>query len=262
MNVFQQFIKSLHAPKIMATFRFQGIGKTILYIFLMMLIVSIPMSIKLTLDITKGSEKALEMLKDAPEFQFKDGTLVTESNEVFHQTDDDFVLIIDPNNSVDIDEAKDYPIGVIFYENEAVIIESGIATTYSYGQLGNFSLNKTDCIKLLENINALLVIFIPLLLIFLYLLATGLKFIGITVLAAIGILIRNKAEVRLNYKQLWVLATYAVTLPTTVFNLLETFSIIIPLGFLLYWGIAIVMLYLVINNIPKPKTRPIEVQNE
>lgn len=257
MNVFQQFITSFYAPKIMATFRFQGIGKTILYIFLMMFIVSIPIAIKMSLTITNGTDKALQMLKNTPEFQFENGTLISESDEPFHQTDDDFFLIIDPSNNVSIDEVKNYPFGIIFFEKEAIIVENGSAKTYSYQQLGNFTLNKTEFIKLVDTINALLGIFIPLLLIFLYLFTTGMKFIGITVLATIGILIRNKAEVRLNYKQLWVLATYAVTLPTTIFNVLEAFAIYIPFGFLFYWVIAILMLYFVINNIPKPKMRTI-----
>ncbi|QFT89863.1 hypothetical protein FIU87_14460 [Bacillus sp. THAF10] len=45
MNLFSQFIISLYSPKTMATFRFQGIGKTILYIFFLVLVTSIPLFI-------------------------------------------------------------------------------------------------------------------------------------------------------------------------------------------------------------------------
>lgn len=42
MSIFKQLAKSVYSPKDMALFRFQKIGKTILYIMLLCLITTIP----------------------------------------------------------------------------------------------------------------------------------------------------------------------------------------------------------------------------
>ena len=42
MNIFKQFYKSMYSPKDIAVFRFQGIGKTILYVFFLTLLSLIP----------------------------------------------------------------------------------------------------------------------------------------------------------------------------------------------------------------------------
>ncbi|MEH7657359.1 DUF1189 family protein, partial [Bacillus velezensis] len=42
MSIFTQLAKSVYSPKDMALFRFQKIGKTILYIMLLCLITTIP----------------------------------------------------------------------------------------------------------------------------------------------------------------------------------------------------------------------------
>ncbi|MGQ0517969.1 DUF1189 family protein, partial [Bacillus sp. D-CC] len=42
MSIFTQLVKSVYSPKDMALFRFQKIGKTILYIMLLCLITTIP----------------------------------------------------------------------------------------------------------------------------------------------------------------------------------------------------------------------------
>lgn len=42
MNIFKQLFKSLYSPKDIAFYRFQGIGKTILYVFFLTLLSVIP----------------------------------------------------------------------------------------------------------------------------------------------------------------------------------------------------------------------------
>lgn len=254
MNIFAQFIKSFYSPKELAPFRFQGIGKTILYIFVMMLILSLPVGTKLTLSILNGSEKLLEMLStNIPNFELKNGRLEVEQSEAFLYKDDKLVVIIDTTGEISNEEWEQYDFGFIFLEKQAIVIENGIQQSYRYSELGDVHLAKSQIIDLITSIRTLLPIFIPILLLFLYLFVTAMKFIGITFLGAIGIIIKNKKQVRLNYKQLWTLSAYAVTLPTAIFNILDTANIVIPFSFVLYWLIAIAMLYSIINHVPKPK---------
>ena len=89
----------------------------------------------------------------------------------------------------------------------------------------------------------------------LYLFTTSLKFIGVSFLAAIGLVINELMKKNLQYKHTWTLSAYAVTCPTLLFAFLEAFSWQPPFAWFLYWVVAIGYLYLILSYIPKPKKR-------
>ena len=82
---------------------------------------------------------------------------------------------------------------------------------------------------------------------------TGLKFIGVSVLALIGLLLKGKHLTSIHYRHLWGLSSYAVTIPTIFFAITDFLKIMIPFSFLIYWASAILILYLTIKEIPVPK---------
>lgn len=88
-----------------------------------------------------------------------------------------------------------------------------------------------------------------------YLFTTSLKFIGVSFLAVIGLGIITWMKKPLQYKHTWTLSAYAVTCPTIVLAMFESFSLYIPFSWLLYWIIAILYLFLILRYIPKPKKR-------
>ena len=254
MNIFSQFIKSFHSPKDVATFRFQGIGKTILYVFFLMFIVSIPIAAKTSLFITNSSTQFSETLANqVPDFEFKNGTLYSDQSIPYIDQQNDFVFIMDSTGEITPRDLTDYKVGFALLQREAVFVDNQIMDTYSYRDFGNINLTKEQISDMINNIDDLLPVLIPIFLFLMYLLFLAMKFIGITVLSVFGTILRNRAGVKLNYKQLWTLSVYAVTLPTVLFALLDSLNIIIPFSFGLYWIIAIAMLHLVIKQIPKPR---------
>lgn len=88
-----------------------------------------------------------------------------------------------------------------------------------------------------------------------YLINTALIFIGISVLAAIGLLVKEILSRRLTYTQLWNLASYVVTVPTILFSILEAFYIKVPFGWFIKWILLITILFRYINFFPKPRKR-------
>lgn len=254
MNIFSQFIKSFHSPKDLATYRFQGIGKTILYVFFLMFIVSIPIAAKTSLFITNTSTQFSETLAtQVPEFEFKNGILYSDQTTPYIDQQNDFVFIMDSTGEITPSDLTDYKVGFALLQREAVFVDNEIMDTYSYRDFGNINLTKEQISEMINNIDELLPVLIPIFLFLMYLLFLAMKFIGITVLSVFGIILRNRAGVKLNFKQLWTLSVYAVTLPTVLFALLDSLNIIIPFSFGLYWIIAIAMLHLVIKQIPKPR---------
>ncbi|CAG9619323.1 DUF1189 family protein [Sutcliffiella rhizosphaerae] len=170
MSIFLQLIKSLYSPKTMAAFRFQGIGKTILYVFFLVLVTSIPLFISF-------GTNAFDILDNLDE------------------------------STADLDQ--------------------------------------------------LMVIFIVLG----YIYFSGIKFVQISILAMFGLIIKKwTGRHNLQYRHLWLLSAYAVTLPTIIFSLLQAFQIASLGSETLYpiisFTICLFILFLVIKQVKVRKPQP------
>ncbi|HHY21158.1 MAG TPA: DUF1189 domain-containing protein [Bacilli bacterium] len=257
MNVFTQFIRSLHSPKHIAMFRFQGIGKTILYIFVLMLITLIPSGIVFGTNFSQMFHHFDEALgENSPNFKITNGILEADFDNPYIAGVNDYYFIIDPKNELDrIDIAKQYESAIVLTERDALFINHTDIQEIRYRNFGNINFTKDELHSFVKSLLDLLPILIPILLVFIYLLVTGLKFVGVSVLAIIGFaLIKFVKPNNINYRHLWIMSAYAVTLPTTIFNVVNAFNIHLPASFGIYWIIATAMLYTALNSIPKRKT--------
>ncbi|WP_078552818.1 DUF1189 domain-containing protein [Bacillus alkalicellulosilyticus] len=254
MNIFLQFIKSLHSPKDIALFRFQGIGKTILFVFLLMAITSLPIGINFSLFVSNGVQSLQEGLSnEIPDFEIQSSVLYSDLDEPFINQGDEGVFILDPTGELTSRDIAQYGDGFALLEREAVMVIDGDPESIPYSDLGNIDFTKADIEVLITSLGDLLPIIIPVILIVLYLFFTAMKFIGITFLGVIGLILR-KDKKNLQFRHLWILSAYAVVLPTTIFAVLDFLGITLPYSFAFYWVIAVVMLSQVIKHVPKPKT--------
>src|SRR3954451_14039108 len=81
MNIFKQFYKSIYSPRDIALFRFQGIGKTILFVFFLTFISVLPSIIYLSTALSTGIDAARSFIKDeAPDFSIKNGQLSAKTD--------------------------------------------------------------------------------------------------------------------------------------------------------------------------------------
>ena len=51
------------------------------------------------------------------------------------------------------------------------------------------------------------------------------------------------------------MATYSETLPTLFFTIMAAIKTTVPMSFLINWLVVIIILYVAINETPKPKTK-------
>ncbi|WP_349407835.1 DUF1189 domain-containing protein [Pseudalkalibacillus sp. SCS-8] len=255
MNIFKQFATSLYSPQQMATFRFQKIGKTIGYVFIMMLIAFIFIGTNIGVTIS-GMATSLDKVlnEDVPDFTFKDGTLTSDMEEPIKREIDGETFIFDTTNTVTRDDLEQYNNVMAILSDKTIIITEGSAETFDYMMMKDMTFKKSDITGFVESANNLLPLIITVVIIAAYIFMTALKFIGVTVLALIGLIVKNIMKRNLSYRQLWILSAYAVTLPTIFFALLESLNIMVPGQFLLYWIAAITMLSLTVKNVPAPKT--------
>jgi hypothetical protein len=254
MNILQQFFFSLFSFKRIAMFRFQGIGKTIGYVFFLMLLVTIPTGIIFGLDLNKAvKEIHYAVDKKLPDFTFEEASIVSEEKLPVFYEGEDLAIIFDASGELTPADLRRKKNSIAFLKYEAFLYYNGVERTFSYELLKNTAFSKADFVNFLAQLKSLLLIVIPVLFLILYLFSTALKFIGISFLAFVGLLIKVKFRDKLTYKHLWVLSAYAVTLPTILFTFLDVIHVTISFSVFLYWGCAIFVLYLIMKKTPVPK---------
>ncbi|OIJ22168.1 hypothetical protein BKP45_05700 [Anaerobacillus alkalidiazotrophicus] len=251
MNIFQQFFKSIYSPQTVAKFRNQGIGKTILYVFVLMLISVSVSAIQLGTGISNTVNNFQVALKtDIPDFELKNSVLTSELEEPLFITIDGEQFIFDTTGSLTIrDIEQNYTHVLALLETEAVFITEGITESFRYREFGNLNFTKEQVEEITSSVINLLPLIIAVVVLILYFFLTAMKFIGVFFLSFIALLIRKKLDLILPYKKVWILSAYAVTLPTIFFAITDALYIFIPFSFTLYWVVAIIMIYLIFKEI-------------
>ncbi|MDP4085212.1 MAG: DUF1189 domain-containing protein [Bacillota bacterium] len=254
MNIFQQFYKSFYSPKTIALFRFQGIGKTILYVFLLSLFSILPSVYFLSTAISTGIDTVRSIMKDElTPFSIHNGQLFTKTSVPITIDKENFTIFLDPTGTLTEEKIAGTDNGLALLKNKFVLIAGEKSETYPYSMFGDKKVSNQDLIQLLNTLNGLKVIIIPVLSIFIYLFTSASNFVQISILALFGLGLKNLSGRKINYRQLWRMAAYSLTLPTVFFTIMASIKTTVPASSLLNWLVAILVLYLSINEIPKPK---------
>ncbi|PMC39640.1 DUF1189 domain-containing protein [Bacillus sp. UMB0899] len=255
MNIFKQLYVSIYSPKMISAFRFQGIGKTILYVFILSLLSTLPSAIYFSGSLSEGLKSFNETLKeDLPSFTIENGLLSSDSDKPVEIKKDGFFIILDDTGSYGVEEmeAKENAIGIL--SDKFVFSTNGQAQTYEYSLL-NMTLSKEDIMEISSQFNQLLPIVLTIMVVVMYLFSSFVKFIEITVLALFGLAFKNSLQRKVNFKQLWVIAAYSTTLATIFFIIMDSLQVIVPSGFFLNWFVHLIVLYLVLKEIPPLKKK-------
>ncbi|ADH99826.1 DUF1189 domain-containing protein [Salisediminibacterium selenitireducens] len=248
MNLFKQFIYSHYQPQTIASFVRQRIGRSVLYVFLLMFLTSLPLIFLSVSGFSALYDDLDEQLRDFPEFSVENGQLVSDEGTSMTETDDGTVIIFDPDGEYTPIDLIDYGEGIALLEREAVLLTGDIYETISYQQLGG-DFSKADFVNLSESIGGILPLILTLIGLLIYLVGTAMKFIGVTALAAITMFLKRNVVNELKFSQAWVLSAFAVTLPTTLFAFFDLIQFQFPFQFAIYWVIAITMMNLVLKHL-------------
>ncbi|MEH7074058.1 DUF1189 domain-containing protein [Neobacillus drentensis] len=254
MNIFKQLYKSIYSPKDIALFRFQGIGKTILYVFFLSFISILPSVFYLGSALTTGLESAKTIINDQlPDFSIKDGHLSAETKLPVTINNDNFTIILDPTGAISESDVENEGNAFALLKDQFVIAAAGRVDTYPYSMVEGVTIDKGKAVEFINGISGMKWIIIPVAALFIYLLASAGSFIKVTVLALIGLLLKNLLGRKLNYRQLWRMAAYSNTLPVMFFTIMSAINTTVPSSFMINWFVLIIVLSLAINEIPKPK---------
>jgi hypothetical protein len=254
MNIFQQFYKSIYSPKDIAMFRFQGIGKTIFYVFFLTLISVIPSIIYFSTTLVSGIDTAKQVIqKDFPAFTIKNGQLTADTNVPIKVNKDNFTIILDPTGAIQTTDVEDEGTAFALLKDRFVLVTGSRTDSTPYVMLEGLNLTKNNLLNFIKSVNSVKGILIPVTAILLYLFACAASFIEISLLAWVGLALKNLTQKNLHYRQLWRMAAYSETLPTLFFAIMAALKTAVPYSGLINWFVVIMVLLLSINEIPSPK---------
>lgn len=256
MNIFKQLIKSIYSPKDIALFRFQGIGKTILFVFLLTFISVLPSTIYLSTALSTGIDSARTVISDKlPDFSIKNGQLSADTKVPVISNQDDFTIILDPTGVMTDAKVENEGNAFALLKDEFVLAAGGNSSTYPYAMFQGLNISKEDLLKTIETIGNNRGIIIPLLCVAIYLFSSAASFIEVSILAFIGLALKNLLGKRLTYRQIWRMTAYSETLPTLFFTIMTAIKTTVPNSFMINLLVVLIVLFLAINEIPRPKQK-------
>ncbi|MCM3571898.1 MULTISPECIES: DUF1189 domain-containing protein [Mesobacillus] len=251
MNIFAQIGKSIYSPKVIADTRFQGIGKTILFLFTLTLISILPVVYYMFVGISEAVGTAKQSIQtDLPSFTIENGVLNSDIKAPLTIKNGSFTLIFDPTGAIDQEDMTGMDANFAMLQNEIVLAAGGESNAVPYSLFSNESMTKDDIISLIDTAESSLPVLLGLLFIVIYVFSSGMKFIEVSLLALFGLLLKKLAGRNLQYRHLWRMAAYSTTLPTIFFTIMAFLETEVPFSFSVNWFVASMMLLLAIKELP------------
>lgn len=255
MNIFKQFIKSLYSPKDISSFRNQGIGKTILYIFFISILTILPLFISFVQTVNNLYDISVRTIhEDVPDLKIQDGNLVVNITDpiIIKPSDkSEFTMIIDNTGITTQHNVEKYGNSIALLKNDFVLTIDGQTESMSYDALGIDQLSRNDIQQFLDTVGSVKSAFFVVAFFIYYLCQVAGHLITITILALIGIIISNIRKQSINYGQSWKMSAYAITLSSVFFMIMNFFHAVVPFSSLINWSVMIIMLFLSMKEISK-----------
>lgn len=255
MNIFKQFYRSLYSPKDIASFRFQGIGKTIIYLLLLTIIAAIPNLYYLSKGINEAIHTfSITMEEEVPSFTISDNTLNAKNqDEPTIIEKPDLTIILDASGTYDHTKISTYGNTVALLKNEFVIVTAGQAQSFEYSSFGNITLTKEELIDFIQTMDSLAYVFIIILVVIYILFMLIYKVLQTIVLAMFGNFFSKIFGRALTYAQCWKITVYSTTIPVIFFTIMDCLQTIVPSGYLLNWFISLFLVCLAIKEVKPEK---------
>lgn len=256
MNIFTQLAKSLYSPGDIAATRSQGIGKTIIFVFLLTLISVLPVMYYMSAGITEAVSAAKQAVKtELPSFTIKEGILNSDIKTPRTIKKEDFTIIFDPTGAVDQEDMAGMDATFAMLQKEIVLAAGGETNAIPYTLFPNETMTDEDIVSLINTAESSLPVLLALLFFIIYVFSSGMKFLEVSILALFGVLLKNLAGRNLQYRHLWRMAAYSTTLPTLFFTIMALLKTSVPYSFAINWFVASMMLLLAIKELPEQKKK-------
>lgn len=209
----------------------EKLSVAIKYIIKLALIFTFIITIALTVKIIQEANNlTISFQNEAPEFNFQNNELVIEGdNQKIVKGDESgyfgFIVDAQKENLQDVEERANYQRVIALLKNKIVIKDvEGIETSMSYEQLSNdydlSNLNKSSIIQFLsENSTKIYAIFAVIAFVYFFIAYLIQFLIDILLLSVVGYLISKIVGLKLKYKAIFNISSYAITLSVILYGI-------------------------------------------
>lgn len=137
MNVFNLLLKGIYSPKDIAKARFTGIGKAILFIFILSIIAAVPQGYHMSQEISNAMSGFQHVIKkDLPDFSIEKGKLQADQSAPIEKEENGITIIFDPAEKIKASELESKQTAIALLKEKAVIAIDGQMTDIPYQLLG------------------------------------------------------------------------------------------------------------------------------
>lgn len=249
MGIVHKFAYSFFDFTAYKEFVIQGLGKAILYCFLITLIFTTITNIKMiNLFNSDISSVQATFEHSAPNFELKNGVLSVDNNEPVYYKHDELMLIVDTSGKTSTSVLDSYNDG-IYIDSNSVTFRQNYKTiqTLKLSDLSEWNITNAHVKYLFESLKLV----IPIVLLIITPIASFLaNLISIfAILAPFSLSVSTFMGVKLSYTKACTLSCYAITLPLLLEALLNVSGINIPDFYVIFYIIAAVYCGLAIKEI-------------
>lgn len=252
MNIFRQFWYSLYSPKTISKFRLQKIGKTILYLFVLAILYTLPGFFSFQKAVHVQVNNFTQLINDnIHSISLEKGNLTINDNKSFEKKVGNFHYAFYPSETTIPDKISNEKNAVYILRNKVVFKTINSEQVYPYPKLKSKEINKTDVTKFINNINQALPAFLVALFFLFYVGSCFFIFVVATILTIIaGLFGKGK---NLPFRQRFAMVSYSLTLPTILFLLSGIFYLKIPFITTLFILLTALMYFLTLRALPSKK---------
>lgn len=249
MGFGKKFINSLYNFKAYNVFFNHSVGKGILYLFLLCLCLSTIGNIFAGFRINTALNTAQDTIdNNMPDFSFNNGQLSVDGEMPIVIHENKTIFYIDTENDVDPSVLDNYSDGILLTKDKMIQKQNNVQIqTLDLKQMQSFSFNKADISPALKGIKTFIIIlrfiFYPLFS-FIGKLASSFVIMGLG-----GLILNAILNKKLKYMDCVKLGMYSLTVPIILNVIKGIIGIQISYFFILYYGIALLYLFLGMKEI-------------
>lgn len=248
-NFFKKIYYSITSKSFYSDVMLEPFKKSICYLILFALLISIPSTIYTAYNIKMDFDKNIDFLNSDsfPSFILDKDGLELDQNEPFVKSFENIVIvIIDDTDTYTLNDLAGYQFGYLFSSERLIITQNaGTPITFEYNQLPDMLLSNQDLIDYINTLKPFIIIGS---IIFSLLSAFFTALIYSVFSSIFANIIKNINAIKITYEQAYKIAIYSCTLPLILIQILKFIPIRIAwISIIVFYAVNVIY----ISNILK-----------
>lgn len=249
MNAFNKFVNSMSKISSYELFLHQPLNKAIVYLLLLTVVFAGITSVRDAVMLNSGVDELIyQFANEVPDFEVNNGELFVDAEMplVIEDTPDN-VFIIDTSGQLDESVLEGHDQGV-FISRYGYTHRQGIRTQhFNFSDLPGLTFTKDDVIHFLPYLKWLSLFIIVFSLLFFF---VG-KLFSAFIVGIIGLFLESMAKYKIGFNNLYKLSIYALTSSIVLQFLIRLTTIEVPNFWIIYYGLACVYIWKVLEHLRK-----------